>query len=314
MSKNLIARLSVAIIFIPAILWFSYQGGWWLYGFVMFLATVAMTEFLIAEGYSLKKPAFWLLLGATVFLVDAATGILSDCLMKNVVFATPSGKRFVAGAAFRYWQYIMIVPFLLVISMLFSIGKDSPANLFNRMTRLVWGVLYIGLLYPFVYKLGLFVSKSPFGVLPTRGGEIIPISQIPVNGGDVLLFLFAILWIGDTAAMYVGKSMGKNKLAPSVSPNKTVEGFLGGLIAAIIVGIVMGCWKFNEFPLYQITFVAFLCSLFGQLGDLVESMWKRSLGIKDSSAIIPGHGGFLDRFDSLLFAAPVMYYYFIIFR
>jgi phosphatidate cytidylyltransferase len=131
------------------------------------------------------------------------------------------------------------------------------------------------------------------------------------SGGDLLLFLFGVLWVGDTAAMGVGKWLGRHKLAPAVSPNKTVEGFIGGFVGALAVGLLMAFWKFGQLPLYHVLFMALGCSLFGQLGDLVESMWKRSLGIKDSSDIIPGHGGVLDRFDSLLFAAPFMYGYLV---
>lgn len=315
MSKNLIVRIIVAAIFIPLILWISYEGGWWLYGLVMFLAAMAMSEFLVAEGYSLKRPAFWLVLVAVITIVDAGTGQVLD-LVINFLLAGKSGINWhLVDPRLRFWQYILIVPFLLISGMAFSVGKESPQELFSRLTRVTWGVLYIGLLYQFVYLLGLIettmaIPSLHYGMI-VRGKGIM---GLQIDGGDALLFLFAILWIGDTAAMYVGKTFGKHKLAPSVSPNKTVEGFIGGLVAALIVGIVMSYWKFTEFPMYQILIVAVLCSLFGQLGDLVESMWKRSLDLKDSSAIIPGHGGFLDRFDSLLFAAPVMYYFFVIFR
>ena len=124
------------------------------------------------------------------------------------------------------------------------------------------------------------------------------------------MFLFGLLWVGDTAAMFVGGAIGKHKLAPTVSPNKTIEGFIGGIVGALVIGALMCFWKFSEVPAYHVMLIALGCSVFGQLGDLVESMWKRSIGIKDSSAIIPGHGGVLDRFDSLLFAAPFMSFYF----
>jgi phosphatidate cytidylyltransferase len=124
-----------------------------------------------------------------------------------------------------------------------------------------------------------------------------------------LLFLFGLLWIGDTAAMGIGSWLGRHKLAPTVSPNKTVEGFIGGLAGAVAVGLLMHFWRLPQIGLGHILIIALGCSLFGQLGDLVESMWKRSLGIKDSSRVIPGHGGVLDRSDSLLFATPFMYFY-----
>ena len=167
--------------------------------------------------------------------------------------------------------------------------------LFLSHSRLLWGFTYIIFLYPFVYAInGVYFG----GGLASAGG------------GDRMLFLFAVLWVGDTAAMWIGSAVGKHKLAPTVSPNKTIEGFVGGLLGALAVGVLMIFWKFSSVSWYHVLLIALGCSFFGQLGDLVESMWKRSLGIKDSSAIIPGHGGVLDRFDSLLFAAPFMWLYY----
>ena len=110
-------------------------------------------------------------------------------------------------------------------------------------------------------------------------------------------------------AMGVGKAIGRHKFAPTVSPNKTVEGFFGGLLGGIIVAVIMRLWLLSSFDWWVLIVAGLIVSLVGQLGDLVESMWKRSYGIKDSSAIIPGHGGVLDRFDSLLFAAPALYWF-----
>ena len=109
--------------------------------------------------------------------------------------------------------------------------------------------------------------------------------------------------------MFFGSRFGKHKLAPTVSPNKTVEGFIGGFVGAYLVAFIFKVFWLTDVPDWHFVAIGALIGLFGQLGDLVESLWKRSLGIKDSSAIIPGHGGVLDRFDSLLFAAPVLYLY-----
>ena len=128
-----------------------------------------------------------------------------------------------------------------------------------------------------------------------------------------MLFMFGTLWLSDTLAMFVGKAIGKRKLAPTVSPNKTVAGFVGGMTGGIIVALILGFWLLSNFDLYLLMIAGILISLIGQIGDLVESCWKKAIGIKDSSAIIPGHGGVLDRFDSLLFAAPVLYLFLIYF-
>lgn len=269
MSKNLITRIAVASVSIPVILWICYQGGWWLMGMVTIFASVALFEYFYQEGIKAYNPILWL---AYLILIS----------------------MFIHESEYFHFEYLFEISggiiFLLLAGMTFSIGKKPPDELFTKYTRLFWGLIYIGGLYPFVYKIG---------------GNY----NLAISGGDWLLFLFAILWVGDTAAMFVGKAFGKHKLAPAVSPNKTFEGFIGGIIGAVVVGLIMYYWKFNSLDWYHILIIVIGCSIFGQLGDLVESMWKRSLDIKDSSALIPGHGGILDRFDSLLFAAPFMYFY-----
>ncbi len=278
MSKNLITRISVAVVAIPAILWICYQGGAWLFGMTALFAMIAITEFLINENYKPSGISFW---------------------FAAVIVALMLLSRFESTAGWFWLQFLFsgttgIILFFLVSAMFFAIGKRPPADLFTGHSRLLWGVLYIGLLYPYVYLVG-GTSSHLTALLP--------------SGGDWLLFLFGVLWVGDTAAMGFGRWLGRHKLAPAVSPNKTVEGFIGGILGALAVGVLMYFWKFQSLDWYHVLVLSVGCSVFGQLGDLVESMWKRSVGIKDSSPIIPGHGGVLDRFDSLLFAAPFMFFY-----
>jgi phosphatidate cytidylyltransferase len=180
----------------------------------------------------------------------------------------------------------------LLVGIMLAVGKDPVETLFHKLIYITWGTLYLGLLYPYVYHIR---------------GEAAWMEPSP--GQWWLLLLFASLWLGDTAAMFFGKSFGRHKLAPTVSPNKTVEGFLGGLIGYLVAAMIVKIFWLTNVPAYHFIIIALLLGLFGQLGDLVESLWKRSLGIKDSSHIIPGHGGVLDRFDSLLFSAPVLYLY-----
>ena len=126
---------------------------------------------------------------------------------------------------------------------------------------------------------------------------------------EAIFVLFGIIWAGDTAAYYSGRALGRRKLAPRISPMKTMEGAAGGLIASVVVGVLLGQWLLEETTGNLVT-VSLLCAIAGQIGDLAESALKRSAGVKDSSAILPGHGGILDRLDSLLFAAPVFYLFF----
>lgn len=136
----------------------------------------------------------------------------------------------------------------------------------------------------------------------------------PYHGAKLVLYVCFIVWAADSGAYFAGKSFGKHKMAPHVSPNKTIEGLVGGIITAILVGWGTAQWfnlQFDStFAMVAITLVTVVISV---LGDLVESMFKRVSGIKDSSNIIPGHGGVLDRIDSLTAAFPVFAFLYFIF-
>lgn len=126
---------------------------------------------------------------------------------------------------------------------------------------------------------------------------------------ELVLFLLVIIWVGDSAAYYGGRAFGRHPLAPRISPKKTVEGAIAGLVGSMLVGGFAGVFFLGE-PWLSVTFISAATAVVGQVGDLAESAMKRSAGVKDSSSILPGHGGILDRLDSLLFAAPVFYWLF----
>jgi len=128
-------------------------------------------------------------------------------------------------------------------------------------------------------------------------------------GEWLIFFLLLVTWASDTGAYLVGTLYGRHRLAPTISPKKTVEGLVGGLIAAIIAGYAARWWFLPELSGLDCLILATLLTIAGLWGDLTESAMKRSVGMKDSGGILPGHGGMLDRLDSLLFAAPVFYYY-----
>ncbi|MBA6252767.1 MAG: phosphatidate cytidylyltransferase [Colwellia sp.] len=131
-------------------------------------------------------------------------------------------------------------------------------------------------------------------------------NQDPYNGAQLIMFLFLMVWSADVGAYFVGKSIGKHKLLPNVSPGKTLEGFIGGVVCACIFISIAGYslgWQQHQFTLALI--VTAIITTVSVLGDLNESMFKRQAGIKDSGAILPGHGGILDRIDSLTATAPV---------
>lgn len=140
------------------------------------------------------------------------------------------------------------------------------------------------------------------------------IAQIPFLNNDfeyarsVILGVFILIWSNDTFAYLVGKNFGRHKLAKEISPNKTIEGFVGGMLACFFMSYFIAQYNV-DLSLIQWIVIAGLVSVFGVMGDLIESMFKRQAGLKDSSNLIPGHGGFLDRFDSVIFAAPFIFIY-----
>lgn len=173
---------------------------------------------------------------------------------------------------------------------------------------LIWFILIFGryaLYYPnvtlqeatygflaFIYPVGLFTYLYFLRELP--------------QGLYWCFYVFLLVWLTDTGAFLVGNALGKRKLAPKVSPNKSVEGAIGGLLAAMIFGFVF--WQITQVGnLPAILVLSLLTSIVSQVGDLFESTLKRSAKVKDSGTLIPGHGGILDRFDSLLFALPLVY-------
>jgi phosphatidate cytidylyltransferase len=130
-------------------------------------------------------------------------------------------------------------------------------------------------------------------------------------GMSYALLPFFLAWTCDTAAYLVGRVWGRHRLAPGVSPHKSTEGAIAGLMASIAAGLLARTWFAPYLSLGQALVLGALVGVFAQLGDLVESLLKRDAETKESSSIIPGHGGVLDRFDSLLFAAPLVYYFLV---
>lgn len=129
------------------------------------------------------------------------------------------------------------------------------------------------------------------------------------TGPLLVFYLMIVVWAGDAGAYYVGRRFGRTKLSPRVSPKKTIEGGIGGVIASMIAAAVIHLTFLPQFPLLHAVLAAVLLSVAGIIGDLAESLWKRSADVKDSGRMLPGHGGFLDRSDSILFTAPILYAY-----
>lgn len=166
---------------------------------------------------------------------------------------------------------------------------------------------------------------SPLAILRTVGGTGLPLllaflltytialRNEPDVGRQLLIALFLVVIAGDTAAFYVGRKFGRHKLARVISPKKTWEGAIGGVVAGVAAVLLVQWLWFPGLPTIHAVILGFLLSSSAILGDLAESVIKRASGVKDSSRLLPGHGGVLDRLDSLLFSGPILYYYYTYF-
>jgi phosphatidate cytidylyltransferase len=181
-----------------------------------------------------------------------------------------------------------VVAVLLILPAYYVFSRIGPDQSLPASAVCVLGTLYIGMLGGSLLRLRL-----DFGAAGTR----------------LVFFLLLIVWSGDAGAYYVGKRFGRTKLSPRISPKKTVEGLVGGVLTSILAAAAAHFTFFPDFPLLHALIAAACLSVAGVVGDLAESMWKRSADVKDSGTIIPGHGGVLDRSDSILFTAPILYSY-----
>ena len=189
-----------------------------------------------------------------------------------------------------HFQYDFTVPLLLTLAVILPLswllGRPKKEGAFVGWAWTLAGILYIGWLLSYLVAL--------------RGLD---------GGRNWVFFALFTTFASDTAAFFVGRALGRHKLAPRVSPGKTWEGTIAGVFGAIIASLLFTL--LIPISYWQIVVLGILVSIFGQLSDLVESLFKRNMGVKDSSRLIPGHGGFLDRIDSVVFAGVVVYYYVI---
>jgi phosphatidate cytidylyltransferase len=193
----------------------------------------------------------------------------------------------------------MLYTVLLVITLLIAI--KCIVFLFDDTQKISLSSKYLYLLGYIVLPF-LFIIKISFGIKDYNP--------------KIIIGLFILIWTNDTFAYIVGKSIGKHKLFEKISPKKTVEGFLGGVVFAALAGFLISKFYIRPTPEFSpksisiwIT-IAVITSIFGTIGDLIESKFKRIAGVKDSGAIMPGHGGILDRLDSVIFVAPVIYLFY----
>lgn len=236
-------------------------------------------------------------LGGTLIEIAAlalAVVAMSEVLiMKRILLVTPEAIISILGTLFlvapKSWMHDLpsqintpFVSLIFAIALMVRVVFSKNRFNFDDAGVLTLTMLYIG------FGFNMFVQARTVGL-------------------GMLMYLLLTVWSTDSGAYLVGRKIGKTKLAPQISPNKTWEGSIGGTIVAVIVGIIFSVTGLIHYGILATILMTLFLSIAGQLGDLIESSLKRYYGVKDSGRILPGHGGILDRFDSLLLVLPMAY-------
>jgi len=199
----------------------------------------------------------------------------------------------------------------ILLALLFSFCIIDPMIICFGITASII-IIFLRALFSHINlkNLNISISGTLLGIIyiPLALSHFILINKMD-NGGKLILFLLFIIWACDIGAYYFGTYLGKHLLCPNISPKKTIEGSIGGIISSIIVAQLIRPFWWPSLSYLSCLVLSFCISVVAECSDLSESILKRSAGVKDSGSIIPGHGGLLDRIDSLLFAAPMFYYF-----
>jgi phosphatidate cytidylyltransferase len=246
--------------------------------------------------------------------------LLLSCILYSKESFTLLFGVFLAIATFEFSKLIavnFIIPTVTALA-LYAVFYNSTYSPFVDTSLTAVTILTSLVLVYFLFDKKA-VTLTPFlKYLSLFGYIIFPfiiLTKVPMGvkgyNPKILISIFILIWINDTFAYLVGKNFGKHKLLPSISPKKTIEGFIGGIVFAIIGGIVIAKY-FTHASLFIWTIIGLIVGVFSTLGDLIESKFKRIAGVKDSGNIMPGHGGILDRLDSIIFVVPFIYLFYLI--
>ena len=282
---NLGQRVAVGVVAIPLILLLCMIGGVYFFAFVALASAVALREF-----YALAEAK-----GAKPLVV---LGIVSGFAVNLTFFLTVSAR-----------------PPLLVIVLLLTVLLVSLRELFHNdgssvlnVSTTMFGVLYVSLLLGTLIGIRQLFEPGAHLAQHLAAGQSAG-ANLHAWGGYTVISVLVVIWICDSAAFHIGSALGKHKLFPRVSPQKSWEGAIAGLVFAVLAALAARQFLLPYLPLAGAIFIGVIVGTIGQLGDLTESLFKRDAGVKDSSTLIPGHGGAFDRFDSVLTVAPCVYLY-----
>jgi phosphatidate cytidylyltransferase len=243
---------------------------WWAPRWLFLLVLIAAVEISLFEYFRLSRAAGFQSVPAVAYLAGAAL-----CVAQT------------AGAS-ESGEVVLAVLFLSVLlAMVGALARGSSLkDYFGSAAATVLGILYLGLTLSWLFPLRFALS---------------------FDGRAMTLFLFVVIWAGDAFALLIGRWIGRHPLVPRISPKKTVEGALAGLAGSLAVGGLCWLWFWQTEGFKTVMLVAAVAAVAGQVGDLVESALKRAADLKDSGGLLPGHGGLLDRIDSLVFVPPALW-------
>jgi len=261
------------------------MGGFWLHPVTFFITGLVLLigtqyEYYLMIRNSGVRPQMvpGIITGSTAYVVS--TLIASGVIPKN--------------------SFLVLIPMMLVMMVLELYRKQKKP--FDSLAHTFFSILYTAI--PF--------SMFPFSAFMRTGlKSLLPHESIIFSPGIIIGF-FLLIWANDTGAYLTGISIGRHKLMERISPKKTWEGFFGGIIIAAFVAWLLSDWLGVVNKIHWVI-ISLIISLAGTYGDLIESMLKRSIGVKDSGTIMPGHGGFLDRFDSAIISFPIVYLFISLF-
>ena len=267
---NMWIRIIVGILFIPTIILLAWLGNVSLFFFVSLLVLTGLWEYYrISSTKDISPNMIIGMVAGVVLCLDAWLGMGSRAML--------------------------ILTILILLTTSVEIFRNRAHSAILNTATTVFGVIYVGWLS--CHLISIRSIPSSFENLTD------------MDGVYMLLLAFIIPWFCDTAAYFSGKVLGRHKLIPKISAGKTFEGAIGGIIGTVIGLLALRSSFFSFLSPLHCIIMGVIGSIIAQIGDIAESLLKRDADVKDSSQLIPGHGGVLDRFDSVLFAAPFVYYY-----
>lgn len=313
--SNLTVRILVALVGIPLILLVTMAGGFSFFAFVIVVSSLALTEFYAlarAKGafpQTVPGLLFGFCLGTVFIFARLRDAILGFLVNREIGVPSPT------MAQYFLILFLLFVPIMLLVELF----RNKGSAILNVAVT-VFGAAYVSLFFGALIGVRELYIPEDFPVylhFPVHGASVADDVRATIDrwGGLTVLAIFVSIWMCDSGAYFAGRAFGKHKLFERVSPKKTWEGAIAGFIFAVLAFVAARQIALPYMTVTNAVVCGAIVGIFGQLGDLAESLLKRDAGVKDSSSLIPGHGGVLDRFDSLMFVSPLLFFYldFIVF-